>query len=535
MKVVRGSSVIAAFVVATAIAAPGAQAHRGSAGTSSPRFSFARSGTPGILTSLQRRAMRGALPSDPVALRALKAAAAANLSGGPEGGPARRPAPSPNPTIQATWQGIAAAGTSSPSDSTGAIGPSSYIENVNSIATIYDRTGAPLATSALDTWWGEGGSSAFDPQIMWDATTNRFYYTGDAVFSGSDNRLSFGFSKTANPTTLTSADWCNYEFGFGSQFPDYPKLGDSRDFSLIGVNVFSGNSFVGSKILAVSKPGAGATCPLATTFKFKVRGPLTANGAPQFTPVPANEIDGNGTGYVITRSSGLPGSRIGVFTVTKAADSSPIIDTTGTSVTVPSYAVPPAAPQPGTSDTLDTSDARFTQAVAAVDPIHGNKLRLWTQHAVAGGAGSVERWYEINPGAASLVQAGTVKNSSLFIFDGAISPDRVVNGGAKAYGGNMVMSFVTASTTSFPTIQMVSKRADLGVSSMVLVHASPGADTDFTCATPPCRWGDYAAATPDPAASTTGKTGIVWLTSMWTLTGSSSTTSWQTWNWSAKP
>ena len=352
MRIVRGSMAAAVLLAAMAAAVPGAQADRAPAGTPSARFSAARPGTPGRLTPLQRRAMHGALPSDPAALRAQKAAAAANLAGGPLASPARRPARSPNPTIHASWQGIAADGTSSPSDSTGAIGPSSYIENVNSIATIYDRTGAPLATSGLNAWWNEGGANAFDPQVMWDATTGRFYYAGDAVFSGSDNRLAFGFSTTANPTSLTGADWCRYEVAYGSLFPDYPKLGDSRDFTLIGVNVFSGNSFARSEIVAISKPGAGATCPAANTFKSAVGGPLFAHGLQQFTPVPANEIDSNGTGYVITRSGGLPGTTIGVFTVTKAGDGSPIIDTTGASVAVPSYGVPASAPQKGTPDTL---------------------------------------------------------------------------------------------------------------------------------------------------------------------------------------
>ena len=536
MKFAPGSLAVSVLMAATATAmtTTAARPDQASARTPASRFSVANPGTPGPLTSLQRRALRGALPSDPVALRALKTAATARVPAGAKSSRVPQPAHSPLPTMRASWPGIAADGTSSPSDSTGAIGPSSYIENVNSIVSIYDRAGSPLATSALDTWWGENGARAFDPQVMWDPTSSRFYYTGDVIFGASDNRLAFGFSTTSDPAGLTAADWCQYDITYGSLFPDYPKLGDSRDFALIGVNVF-GSSFVGSDIIALSKPGTGSTCPAASTFAFGVDGPLSVNGAIQFTPVPANEIDTKGTGYVITRSGRLPSTSIGVFSVTKAPNGSPIIATAGTSVTVPSYTAPANAPQSGTSAVLDTSDARFPQAVAAVDPIHGGKLRVWTQHAVAGGAGSIQRWYEIRPRAATLVQSGTVKSASLFVFDGAISPDRVVNSSAEAFGENMVMSFVTSSSVTFPTIQMISKRAGLRSSSMVSVRTSPGPDTDFTCWTPPCRWGDYSAANPDPAASTTGKTGVVWLTSMWTLPGSTATTSWQTWNWSAKP
>jgi hypothetical protein len=75
----------------------------------------------------------------------------------------------------------------------------------------------------------------------------------------------------------------------------------------------------------------------------------------------------------------------------------------------------------------------------------------------------------------------------------------------------------------------------------VRVKGSPGFDVDFNCAgsTAVCRWGDYAAATPDPAAPAGGATGVVWLSNMWNKDGStidpSTGTAWQTWNWSANP
>ena len=48
-----------------------------------------------------------------------------------------------------------------------------------------------------------------------------------------------------------------------------------------------------------------------------------------------------------------------------------------------------ARPSRGSSDTLDTLDSRLTQAVAAADPGAVGAEAVWTQHTVAGGAGSV--------------------------------------------------------------------------------------------------------------------------------------------------
>jgi hypothetical protein len=156
---------------------------------------------------------------------------------------------------------------SSPTDSTGAIGTTRYIQTINSIVRIYNRTThATIGSGTLNQLANNASTvNSFDPQIIWDPSTNRFYYAMDSVFSSTNNKLAFGFSKTASPANVTT-DWCHYHYSYGTPFPDYPKLGDSFYFILIGVNVFN-PSFVGSDIVAISKPAAGTTCPAASTFK----------------------------------------------------------------------------------------------------------------------------------------------------------------------------------------------------------------------------------------------------------------------------
>jgi hypothetical protein len=495
-------------------------------------------GTVGVAAARAMR--RGYLVPDQAAYERAKAAVAGNV-----GLPPTQDAPSTAaPTAEVTWKGLTNPGLT-PSDSTGAIGTTRYIETVNSKVGIFDRTGALITSASLDTFWEEASNSNFDPQVMWDARTNRFYYAGDSVASSADNRLAFGFSKSDSPSNA-STDWCHYEVGYGVNFPDYPKLGDSRDFGLIGVNVFTGTTFTGSDILAIGKPvgtAAIGTCPAASTFAFGVGADLTtANGTTAaFTPVPATEVDANGTGFVVARPAPLPATKLTIFTVKKNIDGTPNIATKGKDVSVPSYTLPPMAPQAGTTRTIDTLDSRTTQAVAAVDPSLGDAFALWTQHTVSGGAGAEVRWYEINPATRTLLQSGKVTHSALFYFNGAISPDRVVAGATKAFGSNMVLGFNTSSSTTFPAIKMVSKLAGAAQSAPVKVKKSPGFDVDFACpgATDVCRWGDYASATPDPAAPTGASAGVVWLTSMWNRDGSTinpaTGTAWQTWNWAANP
>lgn len=449
------------------------------------------------------------------------------------------PGLSPAPTIAPSWQGVEQAGRA-PSDSTGAVGTTRYVEVVNARVGVYDRTGRSLASASLGSWWNVGSAAAFDPQVIWDPDTERFFYAGDAVYGPSDNRIAFGWSTSASPA-LGTGDWCRYTFRYGAEFPDYPKLGDSADFLLIGVNVFAGDAFRGADVVAIGKPAAGPGCPTLASLKIGVGKNLSVAGARQFTPVPANQTDGGPNGWVVTvPASGTSRASLGIFRVTKSSTGLPSIETSGASLAVPSFSLPRNAPQSGTRHLLDSGDARFTQAVSAKDPLRGGKLGLWTQHAVLGGAGSAVRWYEIDPASRTLLQSGTVAPRGLYAFNGAISPDRISRGATGAFGQNMVLGFNTSSSTTFPSIAMVSKRGDDAVSAPVVVRTSPGPVVDFSCAPGGglCRWGDYAAATPDPAASAADAVGRVWSTNAWTRDGrvtGENGTSWMTWNWGARP
>jgi hypothetical protein len=222
-----------------------------------------------------------------------------------------------------------------------------------------------------------------------------------------------------------------------------------------------------------------------------------------------------------------------VFRVTKQGNGTPAISA-AMPISVPAYSVPADGQQPGTGDTLDTMDTRLKHAVAGIAPNIGtNVTAIWTSHTVLGGAGAEERWYEINTsGTPSLAQSGKASSTSLYVFNGGISPDRANDGTSGAYGGNMVMGFNTSSSSQYPAIQMVSKRGASAQSAFVSVRQSTGATIDFTCG-PTCRWGDYSGATPDPVI---GAGGQVWLSGEWNRPSiDGSTPTWATWNWAAAP
>lgn len=324
----------------------------------------------------------------------------------------------------------------------------------------------------------------FDVQILWDPGTSRFYYAADDVVDASHNYLSFGWSTSATPT---GTSWCRYELAFGASFPDYPKLGDTKNFLLIGSNVFASNgSYSGSGVSWVAKPPSGAACQSGSSLKQGGVGPLKdADGSLAFTPVPANQLDTAGTGWVVARPAAVTasgGTFLTVFKVTQnAGTGAAVIPTTGAKVPVAAFTVPAAAPQAGSANKLDTSDTRNTQAVSAIDPAHGNAVGLWTQHTVFGGAGAEVRWYEINPATHSLLQQGKLTSPSLFTFNGAISPDRAVDGSTARYGSDMVINADTSSKTTASALELASKVGAQAQSNPVRVHTSDGPDIGFDC------------------------------------------------------
>jgi hypothetical protein len=450
------------------------------------------------------------------------------------------------PNVAPSFDGINQSGVTPP-DTTGAMGPDRYIEAINLKYGIYSRSGSLLNSGSLSALTGIAGGlfgySLSDPQMMWDAKTGRFYYSAvyyDAFLSS--NGLAVGWSKTANPSS--ASDFCQYAIDFGGELPDYPKLGDSSDFLLYGYNLFGffASEYEGSAFVTLNKPPAGATCAPPSAFSVHDSGVLhNADGSLAATPVPANLVDdSSGAGYVVANAdltdlSAHPSGAdfASVYAVTTSgtdANGLPVPSISApTNVSVPSYAMPANAPEQGSPYLLDTLDGRFEAAVAASDPGHGGNIGLWTAHAVFGGAGTEERWYEIDPTAGTLFQSGAATNSSLFIWNGAISPDRANNGTTGSFGDSMAMSVSTSSASTFPALQFVWKKGANSQSPLTNLVQATGPNIDSSCSdTTACRWGDYSGASPDPAA--TGTAGTVWLANQYNFaSGTSSDTDWRTW------
>ncbi len=405
-------------------------------------------------------------------------------------------------TSNALWAGY------TPPDSTGAVGPASYVEIVNSMIGFYDKSGTLLSPAKdLQTFFidnglplqpghthDDAGDSVFDVQVQWDAASDRWLIAAADVAPPPDSStpglasLVYGFSKSNDPT----GDWCVYQTTPATPFEDFPKLGHDGTHLMIGSNEFRDSSeasqFLGAMLWTVPTPDTtpiGATCPAA---------PATGQSLDAFTPVPVNVADAtsSSTGYVVATSGSGTQNALKLYKVDASANvSGPA------SIPVGTWGPPPDVQQPGVSDVLDSQDGRLTQAVS----VNGD---IWAQHTVhsADGQRAEVRWYELDGTAQTRLQEGAVADPSNSVFNAAISPAMDGTHAAIAYnvGGRFHNVELRAQTRAGGT------PAGTMVNELRVGNASPAVDQDFSCDDGPhCRWGDYSGMSPDPA-----NTAVVW-------------------------
>lgn len=452
-----------------------------------------------------------------------------------------------SPRITALYPGVHSDKNSPPSP-TIAASPTEEMELTNLKYEIANRSGVVSSDGTIATLFHVGNVFLSDPQVMWDPSTKRFYISifENAGTTTSKAGIAWGFSKAAKPTG--PSDFCTYfnTFNYGStSFPDLEKLGDTSDFLLITSDRYatSNEDIEGSDVSWITKPPAGHTCPPPSSFETGIQPLVIPGGAPPYGPVAARQIDSSSTGWIVTTPSYVSASTLTLFSVTRDPTNGKAIIGAPSSVPVSSYSSPPNAPQAGTTIAGNPAPPLETliylaQAYLAYDPRLGH-VALWTAQTIAGGAGSEVRWYEINPASNSLDQYGTVSDPNLYVFNGTIAPDRIVNGKVTAFGSDAIINVNTSSSTTYPAIEMTSTVDGQPDSPLVQVKQSTGTYVDFTCFEPgwsSCRWGDYSGTAPDPGASTHGTEGAVWSSNEWNIPDiNDETPVWRTTIWRSRP
>jgi uncharacterized repeat protein (TIGR01451 family) len=139
-----------------------------------------------------------------------------------------------------------------PPDTSGAAGPTNYVETVNQTVAIFSpkATGATVTTAALSTFWfttgglahADSGSGLSDPVVTYNDQIGRFIVGDqDVNFNTHVSTFDIAVSKSSSPSTLGTADWAFYrivttESGFDADYPG--NFGSNKDAFVVTLNMF---------------------------------------------------------------------------------------------------------------------------------------------------------------------------------------------------------------------------------------------------------------------------------------------------------
>ncbi len=385
-------------------------------------------------------------------------------------------------------EGIGADGVAPP-DTNLAVGDTQVVETVNLEYAVYDKSGTQLTTAApIHTiFTGLGGmcetSDGGDPIVLFDGQAHRWFVSQLEYNSNfSSNLLCTAVSATSDATGA----WYLYEWDFGSDLPDYPKIGVWPDAYYFSANVFWMGAFFLSADACALDRNAMINFQNATGVCF-------TSSSPSLLPA---SLDG-----ATAPPAGAPGLYLRLNGSSAVAlyrfhvDFVNINNSTFSSVSLPVAAIHQACggktcvPQPGTTQQLDSLGDRLMYRLSYRN--FGTYESLLVNHSVQVRSSNNQtgvRWYEIrNPfGAATVAQQSTfAPDTSRYRWMGSLAQDKQ---------GNILLGYSASSATLYPSIGYAGRLATDPAGQLSGEFVSLFGTGSQTMN----RWGDYSSMAIDP-------------------------------------
>jgi hypothetical protein len=409
----------------------------------------------------------------------------------------------PDPVVQGTQSSTSApalthnfAGIgvqdSAPPDTNGAVGPAHYVQIVNESFQVFSKSGTsiygPVPTNTLWTNFGGGceANNDGDATVEYDRLANRWIIQQFSV--STDPYLEcIAVSTTGDPT----GSWSRYAFGgFGTDFPDYPKLGVWPDAYYVTYNLFAfAASFDGPEVCAYDRAkmllGQTATQKCFIVDNLNLGG-LLPSDVDSATAPPAGSPN-----YVMAFDTGV--LDLWKFHVDWTTPSNSTL--TGPT-SIPVAAFNPACnggacvPQTGTTQKLDSLGDRLMYRLAYRN--FGDHESLVVSHSVTAGSSVGTRWYELrNPNVTppTVYQQGTYAPDSTYRWMGSVAMDG---------SGDIALGFSSSSASTHPGIHYTGRLAGdpLGVMTQGEGTIIDGGGSQNGLLD---RWGDYSSMSIDPS------------------------------------
>jgi hypothetical protein len=382
-------------------------------------------------------------------------------------------------TIGANFSGsdVSASGIIPP-DSDGAVGPSQFVELINGVYRVYDKTGTVLQQSSLDDFWRNAGIAdvnfAYDPQVLYDPASQR-WFAASSETPGSPHPIFVAVSNTSDPTQGWQAVAIPFDFG-GQYWADFPKLGINQDgvfISAIMVPFF--DDFHAGRIVIPKSDllQAVPTAANATVFLDPEK--------PQIYQVPAVAFQSTGSEPFLAGDL-TPDGLLNITSVDGPV-TNPSINLTDRVLPVAPMLGPDLATQKGTDIQVATSPLGFNFGSSAV--LQDGKL--FAVQGVGQPGLAALRWLEIGDPLTNpvVLDSGIISPPGLDVYYGSIAVNPL---------GEVVIGFSGSGPNDYPSAYAVAgilNGDQLTLGDPMLLKAGVAPDTTG-------RFGDYSATTYDP-------------------------------------
>jgi len=442
-------------------------------------------------------------------------------------------APSPLiPAPSGTFEGLSNqdnvtvfGGRVNPPDPVGAVGPNHFVEMVNLVFAVYDKSGnrllGPVDTGTL--WSGFAVEDCTDPSgdpvVLYDQFADRWLLS-QFTTAGPKFYDCVAISQTPDPTgpyyryAFVTQD--DPELDGGTFFPDYPKYSVWKDSYVLTTRDFGDQTGYGVSVYALEKnkmvngqakaravqyfiDAFGAAGNLALVGDGLLPADVDGKAKPKNdAPIPIIGTQDAGAGYGATTDA------LNIFELDVHWNAKPVSSfNLATQLPVAPFdsifpCVPAGSraclPQPGTAARLDILSYRQRPTFRLGYRNFGTYESLVTNQSVEAAPGVAGvRWYEVRraKGAYSIYQQGTfAPGDGVHRWMGSVAMD---------WQGNIALGYsVVNGTTVFPGIRYTGRLAGDPLGQLTL---GEGVIIDGTGVqlSVNSRWGDYSAMSTDPS------------------------------------
>lgn len=372
-----------------------------------------------------------------------------------------------------------------PPDTMGAVGPDQFVELLNGRYSVYrNADGVRVQTSTLNDFWRNAGvtpagSFAFDPRVLYDASSGRWFAASADNPGSRPNNFLVAVSNSSDPTQ----GWKGFAIpsdSAKSRWADFPTLGVNRDGVYLSANMFPITAPFATSVLVLPKADL-----IAGTVAHRTLFENVSPGSTGFSIQPVTDPKSTGVPVATLLSDFNTGG--GQFKRSDIVGSvtSPVLDTTNKVIAVPPFGGPPNAQQPGPKAPLEVLDTRFSSSVVM------RNGDLWGVQSVNSGGRSALRWFDINAATNTLRQSGLIASPTLAFYYGSIAANDF---------GDVVIGFNGSGKSQFVSAYVVEGQTKNGVTTFgdPLLLKAGVSDYEVTFGAGRNRWGDYSATTLDP-------------------------------------